>query len=63
MGYLKKLVLMGGVGAQLASTALKTFPSKWRVKHRLSSAEYPQFNGRAELALKTAKCIIMDNII
>ena len=50
-------------GPQLTSTALKTFLSKWRgVKHRLSSAEYPQSNGRAELAVKTVKRIIMDTI-
>ena len=62
---MKKLVLMawGGGGAQFTSTALRTFPSKWGVKPYLSSAEYPQSNVRVELAVKTAKCIIMDNII
>ena len=34
-----------------------------RVKHSSSSAEYTQSNGRAELAVKTVKHIIIDNII
>ena len=33
----------------------------WTVKHRLSSAAYPQSNGRAELAVKSAKRIISGN--
>ena len=54
-------------GPQFTSTAVKTFLSKWgeggRVKHSSSSAEYTQSNGRAELAVKTVKHIIIDNII
>ena len=33
----------------------------WAVKHRLSSAAYPQSNGQAELAVKSAKRIISGN--
>ena len=33
----------------------------WAVKHRLSSAAYPQSNGWAELAVKSAKRIISGN--
>ena len=35
---------------------------KWGMKHRLSSAAYPQSNGRAELAVKTAKRILAENV-
>ena len=34
----------------------------WNVQHRLSSGEYPQSHGRAELGVKSAKCIIYDNV-
>ena len=48
-------------GPQFASSDFKTFLKTWGIRHRLSSAEYPQSNGRAELAVKTAKRIILDN--
>ena len=35
---------------------------KWKVKHRKSSATYPQSNGRAELAVKTAKRVLAENV-
>ena len=35
---------------------------QWGVQHRLSSGEYPQSNGRADLGAKSAKCIIYDNV-
>ena len=50
-------------GPQFQSTAFKKFLENWGVKHRLSSAEYPQSNGRAELAVKTAKRIITNNTL
>jgi len=49
-------------GPQFTSTAFQDFLSAWGVHHRLSSAHYPQSNGRAELAVKTSKRIILNNI-
>ena len=37
------------------------FLKRWNVKHVTSSAFYPQGNGRAELAVKTAKRLLHDN--
>lgn len=37
------------------------FLSCWGVSHRLSSVDYAQSNGRAELAVKAAKRIVRDN--
>ena len=34
---------------------------KWGVEHRLSSSYYPQSNGRAELAVKSAKRMLREN--
>ena len=48
-------------GPQLNSSAFKEFLSRWGVKHRLSSVEYPQSNGRTELGIKAANHIIYDN--
>ena len=45
----------------LDSKAVLSFLSNWGVRRRLSSAYYPQSNGRAEAAVKTAKRIISDN--
>ena len=39
----------------------KMFLKKWDIKHRLSSAHYPQSNGRAEVAVKTAKRLLQEN--
>lgn len=49
-------------GPQLTSNAFKAFLLNWGVHHRLSSAEYPQSNGRAELGVKSSKRILYDNI-
>ena len=49
-------------GPQLTSNSFQTFLKNWGVHHRLSSAEYPQSNGRAELGVKAAKRIIYDNV-
>ena len=48
-------------GPQFTSTEFQIFLKDWGVHHRLSSAGYPQSNGRAELAVKSSKCIIKDN--
>ena len=50
-------------GPQFSSTTFTTFLKDWGVTHRLSSAGYPQSNGRAELAVKTSKRIIMGNTV
>lgn len=49
-------------GPQFKSEIFKKFLNTWGVRHRISSAEYPQSNGRAELAVKTSKRIIYDSI-
>ena len=49
-------------GPQFTSHQFKLFLKIWDIHHRLSSAEYPQSNGRAEVGVKTAKRIIRDNI-
>ncbi|CAB4035554.1 Transposon Ty3-I Gag-Pol poly [Paramuricea clavata] len=33
----------------------------WGVKHRVSSVAFPQSNGRPEVAVKTAKRLLMSN--
>jgi hypothetical protein len=68
--HLRNFFRMFGVPEQLASDggpqfkALVTeeFLAKWGVQHRVSSAYFPQSNGRAEVAVKTAKRLLLDNI-
>ena len=48
-------------GLPFSSQQVTDFLSRWRVQHITSSALYPQGNGRAELAVKTAKRIICNN--
>ena len=48
-------------GPPFDSQEYKSFLQRWGIKRRLSSAYYPQSNGRAELAVKSAKRILMDN--
>ena len=38
------------------------FLSRWGVLHRLSSAYNPQSNGRAELAVKSTKRLLLGNV-
>lgn len=45
-------------GLPFTSLLFKQFLENWSVKHRLSSIAYPQSNGPAELAVKTAKRIV-----
>ena len=40
----------------------KDFLAKWGIRHRMSSANYHQSNSRAELAVKTAKRLLRDNL-
>ena len=48
-------------GPQFTSDAFQRFLRDWGVEHRLSSVEYPQSNGRAEVGVKSAKRIIRNN--
>ena len=50
-------------GPQFTSVEFQNFILNWRIKHRRSSANYPQSNGRAEVGVKSAKRIIYDNEI
>lgn len=48
-------------GPEFVATATNGFLSRWGVTHRLSSAYYPQSNGRAEVAVKTTKRLLRSN--
>ena len=48
-------------GPQFKGEVFELFLKKHGVEHRKSSADYPQSNGRAEVAVKTAKRLIMAN--
>ncbi|XP_064100950.1 uncharacterized protein K02A2.6-like [Macrobrachium nipponense] len=48
-------------GTNLVSIEMASFLQKWGVRMRISSAHYPQSNGRAEAAVRTAKRTIQDN--
>ena len=49
-------------GPQIMSDTVKSCLSRWGVKHRLSSAYFPHSNNRAELAVKTGKRLLRDNL-
>ena len=44
------------------STEIKDFLERWGVEHRVSSAYYARANKRSEIAVKSAKRLIMDNL-
>ena len=44
-----------------ASLEARQFFKQWGIRHRLSSAHYPQSNGRAEAAVKMAKWLLYNN--
>ena len=48
-------------GPQFSANEFTEFMKDWGVQHRLSSVDYPQSNGRAELGVKSAKRIINNN--
>ena len=48
-------------GPNLSSKEIKIWLQNWGVKLRLSSAYYPQSNGRAEAAVKSLKRLLMGN--
>ena len=41
---------------------MKDFFERWGVEHRVSSAYYPRANKRAEVAVKSAKRLVMENL-
>ena len=49
-------------GPQFIADATQDFFRRWGVKHRVSAAYNPQSNGRAEVAVKTTKHLIENNI-
>ena len=50
------------VGSEFTAFVTQDFTGKWGIKHRVSSAYFPQSNGRAEVAVKAAKRFLMSNI-
>ena len=49
-------------GSPFQSFEYKNFCQRWDIRRRLSSAYYPQSNGRAEVAVKSAKRILEGSI-
>ena len=49
-------------GPEFTAFVIKNFLQTLRVSHRVSSSCFPQSNGRAEVAVKTAKRLLMANI-
>ena len=49
-------------GPEFRTSATQTFLQTWGVSHRVSSVYFAQFNGRAEVAVKTAKRFLMANV-
>ena len=55
-------VLSSDGGPEFAAAMTEDFLKKWGVQHRISSAYNPQSNGRAEVAVKSAKRLLRRNI-
>ena len=49
-------------GPEFSSAATADFLTRWEGRHRMSSAYLPQSNGRAEVAVKKAMRMLMDNV-
>ena len=49
-------------GPKFTAFVTKDFMRKWDIKHRVSSAYFPQSNGRAEVAVKVAERLLMSYI-
>ena len=49
-------------GPEFISGETQAFFKRWGIRHRLSSVSFPSSNGRAELAVKTAKRLLEDNV-
>ena len=67
---LRRLMVTFGVPVEISSDSgpefvaaeTKVFFPRWGIRHRISSVNFPSSNGRAELGVKTAKRLLMDNI-
>ena len=59
-GAPKKLATDGGT--TFASEIVQQFLRQWGRRHRMSSVAFPHSNCRAEIAVKTAKRLIRDNV-
>ena len=49
-------------GPEFIAKETEDFLRRWDVRHRLSSVSFPSSNGRAELAVKATKRLLMDNV-
>ena len=49
-------------GPEFMAGLTQDFLRLWQVRHRVSSVGFPQSNGRAEVAVKTAKRLLMSNV-
>ena len=49
-------------GPEFTAGATKMFLNQWDIRHRISSAHYPQSNGRAEVAVKSCKRLLRSNV-
>jgi len=54
--------LSSNASPEFVSKVTDSFLSRLGVRHRLSSAYYPQSNGRAEVAVKSTKCLLRSNM-
>ena len=67
---LRRLFVTFGVPIEIASDGgpefiakeTEDFLKRWGIRHRLSFVAFPSSNGRAELAVKMTKRLLMDNI-
>ena len=48
-------------GPEFTAKGTQDFLRLWGVRHRVSSVSFPQSNGWAEVAVKTAKCLLLSN--
>ena len=49
-------------GSPFQSGEFRKFCEKWGIRHRMASAGYPESNGRAELGVKSAKRMVLENM-
>ena len=49
-------------GPEFKASLTSEFLIRWGIHHRMSSAYFPQSNGRAEVAVKTAKRLLLSNL-